>query len=358
MEQLSTHELPTPKKLSTKELPAYVFSTARSALFSAEYMVLNSLKAFLPGSEKYSEKMDKATAAAARIAVQDLLKRDARNITDGLYPASVLTPESPVSHVRRIPKLMADGFSIYWRRSRGQTTVFDPTARDLLSDTPRYYHRNFHFQTDGYLTRRSAELYEHQVEMLFGGTADAMRRLIIAPLKEKFGQTDGKGLTFLEIGAGTGRATRFVRLAFPKAKIVAIDLSDPYLKIAERKLAQFPRIDFMQADGGKLPFLAGQFDAVYSVFLFHELPLIARKAVLSESHRVLKPGGFSGMVDSLQGGDNTDFDGLLERFPHNYHEPFYRNYLAHPMQGLFEQVGFTGVKTDRGFFSKACWGQS
>ncbi|MBI3557009.1 MAG: class I SAM-dependent methyltransferase [Deltaproteobacteria bacterium] len=341
-----------------RNLPLYAFSTARSAVFSAEYLVLNSLKALMPGSEKYSEKMDRATAFAARAAVQELLRRDAGNIAAGLYPAAVLKPESPLRHMGRIPKLLADGVSIYWRRSRGQTTVFDSEARELLADTPRYYHRNFHFQTDGYLTARSAELYEHQVEMLFGGAADAMRRLIIAPLKKRFGNTNGKGLTFLEIGAGTGRSTRFVRLAFPKAKIVAVDLSDPYLKLAEKHLAEFPRIDFMQADGGKLPFLAEQFDAVYSVFLFHELPLEARKAVLFESRRVLKPGGFVGMVDSLQSRDNTDFDDLLARFPHNYHEPFYRNYLDHSMQGLFQEEGFTDIGTDSGFFSKVCWGAS
>ncbi len=340
-----------------KRQSVYAFSTARSALFSAEYLFLNSLKTLLPGSEKYSEKMDGPTTAAARRAIQELFRRDSKNITDGLYPAAVLKPESPLRHLQRIPKLLADGVSIYWRRSKGQTTVFDREARELLADTPRYYHRNFHFQTDGYLTRRSAELYEHQVEMLFGGTADAMRRMIIAPMKEKFKNSNGKGLTFLEIGAGTGRATRFVRLAFPKAKIVAVDLSDPYLKLAEKHLAEFPRIDFMQADGGKLPFLAEQFDAVYSVFLFHELPLEARKAVLFESRRVLKPGGFLGMVDSLQKSDNVAFDQLLERFPHNYHEPFYRNYLAHPMQELFKDEGFFEIKMERGFFSKACWGQ-
>jgi hypothetical protein len=49
---------------------------------------------------------------------------------------------------------------------------------------PSYYLQNFHHQTDGYLSDMSANLYDLQVEILFNGSADAMRRRILAPLKE------------------------------------------------------------------------------------------------------------------------------------------------------------------------------
>jgi ubiquinone/menaquinone biosynthesis C-methylase UbiE len=145
-------------------------------------------------------------------------------------------------------------------------------------------------------------------------------------------------------------------LAFPKAKIVAADLSAPYLKMAQKKLADRPRIDFVQSDGSHLPFQDGEFDAVYSVFLFHELPLQERLAVLHESMRVLKPGGWIGLVDSIQMGDRRDFEQFLLAFPQQFHEPFYRNYVQHPISKLLEQVGAQGVGMERGFFSKACWG--
>ena len=44
-----------------------------------------------------------------------------------------------------------------------------------------YYLQNFHYQTDGYLSDLSANLYDLQVEILFNGAADAMRRRIITP---------------------------------------------------------------------------------------------------------------------------------------------------------------------------------
>lgn len=163
---------------------------------------------------------------------------------------------------------------------------------------------------------------------------------------------DGQGLKFLEIGAGTGRTTRFVKSAFPKAKIVAVDLSDPYLKVAQKRLSSVSKVDFLQADGAKLPFQSEEFDAVYSVFLFHELPLETRKAVIQESYRVLKKGGFLGFVDSIQKGDAKDFDCFLDLFPQNFHEPFYRNYIQSPMKEIFKSVSKSPFRSEIGLFSK------
>jgi ubiquinone/menaquinone biosynthesis C-methylase UbiE len=299
-------------------------------------------------------RLDMKTLQAIRSELLDLLRKDSRHLAQGDYPLQVLTPESPLRHFGRLPKLFADSFSIHLRRIRGKTTEFDAEARDLLSELPRYYRRNFHYQTSGYLSRRSAEVYEHQVELLFQGCADAMRRLILPELRKRFENTDGEGLRFLEIGAGTGRATRFVHLTFPKAKIIAVDLSDPYLKVAQRNLAKYPRIDFLQADGAHLPFKDGEFDAAYSVFLFHELPKIARPEVIAESKRVLKKGGFFGLVDSIQTGDKKLFDSLLQHFPKAFHEPFYREYISSPMEKLLKNQGLSEIRSDTGFTSKVC----
>jgi ubiquinone/menaquinone biosynthesis C-methylase UbiE len=299
-------------------------------------------------------KLDLKTIQAIRAELLGLLREDSRHMAEGKYPIRVLSPESPLRHLKRIPVLLADAFSIQRRRARGKTTEFDADAKDLLSELPRYYRRNFHFQTSGYLSKRSAEVYEHQVELLFQGCADAMRRLILSRLRKRFGDTDGEGLRFLEIGAGTGRATRFVHMTFPKAKITAVDLSDPYLKVAQQNLSDFPRIGFLQADGAHLPFKDQEFDAVYSVFLFHELPKSAREEVVAESLRVLKKGGFFGLVDSLQTGDKKLFDPLLQHFPKAFHEPFYREYIASPMEELLKKQGFTDIESGTGFSSKVC----
>ena len=50
---------------------------------------------------------------------------------------------------------------------------------------PRYYLQKFHFQSDGYLSDASAARYDHQVEVLFGGGAAAMRRQALVPLQTR-----------------------------------------------------------------------------------------------------------------------------------------------------------------------------
>ena len=71
---------------------------------------------------------------------------------------------------------------------------------------PAYYRRKFHFQSDGYLSAASAERYDHQVEVLFGGGAAAMRRQALVPLREALAERPGgaRSAKLLDIGCGTG----------------------------------------------------------------------------------------------------------------------------------------------------------
>lgn len=345
---------------------AYAYSRARSAGFFAEFFLLQSLVHLIPFAtlgqlkKKQNRKVMQRPDAKALLAIRndllDLLRQDSLNIARGDYPLSVLMPESPLQHLRRLPKLFADSVAVYLRGQKNKTKDFDREAQKFLGDLPKYYRRNFHFQSNGYLSRRSAEVYDHQVDLLFKGATDAMRRLIIPQLRNRFGSTDGEGLRFLEVAAGTCRATRFVHQAFPKAKIVALDLSDPYLKVAQENLAKFPGISFIQGDAAKLPFKDGEFDAVYSVFLFHELPMDARLEVLRESVRVLKAQGFFGFVDSLQMGDKEIFSPYLKNFPLDFHEPYYRSYIMNPMEDLLANAGIRSIETGHGFTSKVCSG--
>ncbi|RYZ69835.1 MAG: hypothetical protein EOP05_14215 [Proteobacteria bacterium] len=69
--------------------------------------------------------------------------------------------------------------------------------------------------------------------------------------------------------------------------------------------------------------------------------------------RVLKAGGFHGVLDSLQKGDEKDFDVALEMFPKEFHEPFYKNYIENPMEKLIEGEGMPVQNVNIGFFSKS-----
>ena len=88
--------------------------------------------------------------------------------------------------VRIVGTYYCTGVAIARRRKKRVHKDFAPELSDLKDEYPEYYMRNFHYQTDGYLSALSAELYEHQVEMLFSGTADPMRRALLSPMKSHF----------------------------------------------------------------------------------------------------------------------------------------------------------------------------
>lgn len=335
------------------ENSAYGYSVLRSLNFTGQFLLLPIIEKIASGTDKSQPEQFPLKIKEAYQEILELLKTDSKNIGLGLYPLEVLTPQGPTEHVKSLINVLKDGFKIAKRRKEKKAHDFSSEESEKLSDIPDYARRNFHFQTGGYTSAESAELYEHQVEMLFSGSADAMRRLIIAPLKQATGWSDGEGLKFLEVGAGTGRLTKFMKLAFPKARIVATDMSDGYLKVARERLKNFEKIDFMQCWGEELPFPDQSFDFVYSCFLYHELPREIRQKVIQQSVRVLKPEGLLGIVDSIQMDDEPKLNWALEVFPQDFHEPFYKNYQNHPLETELKNLGLELVDSQRGFLSKA-----
>lgn len=343
-------------KIPYQDKIALGYSLARSASFAAQQLSLPLFEFITTGRRKSHQALEPQKMKSAYAELFRLLKKDSENIAQGYYPVEVLKPEKVTQHFLRYPRIIYDGYSIAKRRQDKTAYEFNEEAENFMKGLPEYYQRNFHFQTGGYLTKDSAELYEHQVEILFSGSADAMRRLII-PLVKQALPGAGAGLHFLEVGAGTGRLTRFMKLAYPEAKITVLDLSYPYLKKAQDNLHEFDRLDFVQGAAEDLPFQNGKFDFIYSCFLFHELPHEIRRQVLAEGFRVLKPGGYCGLVDSLQKEDTRDLKWALEQFPVDFHEPFYKNYTLNPMEGLLSSAGFEDMKKDQGFFGKALLGR-
>jgi ubiquinone/menaquinone biosynthesis C-methylase UbiE len=92
-------------------------------------------------------------------------------------------------------------------------------------------------------------------------------------------------------------------------------MSEAYIGEARRHLKRWCWINFIIANGEAIPLGDESQDAVTSIFMFHELPPKVRRIVFRELARVLKRGGRLVLVDSLQIGDEPDYDGMLELFP-------------------------------------------
>ncbi len=285
--------------------------------------------------------------------VNFLIEQDIDHIQQGIYPRKFLIPENPYLHTWRWLRIIQDSVNINLKRAGKKHKVFSKEGKKWLSDLPEYYRRNFHFQTDGYLSKNSAELYEHQVEVLFRGTGNAMRRSLLVPIINFATQRGIKRLRILELACGTGNLTKYLAELLPNAEITAIDLSHPYIHEARKKMNKYERVHFMQADATDLPFKDQSFDLVVSCFLFHELPFEVRKEVMAESYRVLAAKGMLAMIDSLQKKDaNEHMQWALWNFPRSFHEPFYKNYIETPMEKLFTDLDWASLDQGFAFLSK------
>jgi ubiquinone/menaquinone biosynthesis C-methylase UbiE len=279
-----------------------------------------------------------------------LFVRDLANIEAGIYPM-------PNDHDGALPERFDRSRAFFLdlpeifqrRREDAHQEVFSDEFRGKF---PRYYLQNFHYQSDGYLSEGSAKIYDLQVEVLFNGTANAMRRQALVPVYEALKGRDQRRIAFTDVACGTGRFLRAVTDAFPGLRPTGIDLSEPYIEEARHHLRRRGRARFLVANAEALPLADASQDVVTTIFLYHELPPKVRRIVAREFARVLKPGGTLVFMDSLQLGDVEDYDGLLEMFPSGFHEPFYESYTREDLTALFGEAGLEPVSSGAAFVSK------
>ncbi len=296
------------------------------------------------------ESPDPAAVVALRERYEALLARDLANVDAGLYPRSLLYQIPFARYARTLPTFLVDLPGVL-RRVRARDHDDLPGDVDL-GRYPPYFRRNFHWQSDGYLSCRSAELYDLTVELLFAGTADVMRRQVIPPVSRVVGDGARSDVRLLDVACGTGRTLAQIARAHPRLRLYGLDLSPYYLQVARRVLADVADVSLVADNAERLPFRSGYFDVVTSVFLFHELPRPARRAVLAEMHRVLRPGGLLVIVDSAQLGESGELAFFLGRFAAEFHEPFYRDYVRDDLAAAAADAGLRVESVEPHFVSK------
>lgn len=340
--------------LGRAERLAYrVSQTARVSWYLGQYWLAARLNG--PSVPKEERPADLVTPGLRDILddLAGLLRQDLRNIEQGLYRPPDDMVVGPRRALRDAARFFQDLPEVR-RRRRGKIAaeVFrqPPPGTERL---PRYYRQNFHYQTDGYLSDRSARLYDHQVEVLFIGGADAMRRQALVPIQEYLRDHGVAGARLVDVAAGTGRFLTAVKDNWPRLDVTAVDLSRPYLAEARRRLAPWARTSrVVQAAAERLPLADAGTDLVTCIYLFHELPRPVRAEVAREMARVLRPGGRAILLDSIQRGDRPEMDGLIDLFPLSFHEPYYADYARQDLGALFADTGLRLRSSGFAFLSK------
>lgn len=130
------------------------------------------------------------------------------------------------------------------------------------------------------------------------------------------------GSAVLDVGCGTGEITARLATRFQQASFIGVDLEEQHLARARSLCAGFgSRVRFHYGDALALPFPDAQFDRVVCRHLLQAVPDAVK--VLSEIHRVLRPGGRVHLIAEDYGmllchPTGLDSDGFWQRIPPRY----------------------------------------
>ncbi len=288
-------------------------------------------------------------------SMEELEKVDWQEAEQGIYPISQLFEAPWIEWARRYPLIWLD-LPFTWDRRRKRNTRDIPNKINRQK-YPDYYLQNFHHQTDGYFSDFSAGLYDLQVEILFNGTADSMRRRIISPLKKglkNFQDRNQSTLRILDVATGTGRTLKQIRSSMSDVELIGIDLSAAYLRQASRYLNKRGSdiAQLIRGNAENLPFKSNSMQGVTCVYLLHELPKGSRQKVINECMRVLEPGGIFVLADSIQKEDSPKFETVLENFPKAFHEPYYNDYVSDNIEEKLSNSGFISIEANSHFMTR------
>jgi SAM-dependent methyltransferase len=249
-----------------------------------------------------------------------------------------------------LPEFISDFNAIKDRMNRNVWAVPDSASY------PQYYRRTYHWQSDGYLSDRSARLYDVSAELQLRGGANIVRRLAVGHVL-KNAKDIGSTFKVLELGSGTGRLLKQLNGAAPNADLLGVELSPYYVKAAKRELGESETCRVICANAYTLSesVLSEQhetFDCVVSVFLLHELPAVLRRRVFAECYKLLKPGGVVVFADAVQDVDDLFMSNYLRWLLARFHEPYFYQYLVAPIIDELRAVGFVNETTETAFLAK------
>jgi ubiquinone/menaquinone biosynthesis C-methylase UbiE len=147
------------------------------------------------------------------------------------------------------------------------------------------------------------------------------------------------GAQVLDVGCGSGWASRLLALKANNGRVVGIDVSDEMIRVARDSSNGFPNMSFQVASAEALPFENNEFTHAFSMESLYYYTNINR--ALKEIHRVLQPGGlFVTVVDLYQ--ENEPSHQWIEKLQVPVHLLSTSQYCD-----LFSQSGFREIQAER-----------
>lgn len=149
----------------------------------------------------------------------------------------------------------------------------------------------------------------------------------------------GPQASVLDVGCGSGWATRLLSQQATEGFVVGVDISDEMVELARASSSSLSNVKFQVASAEQLPFADGQFTHAFSMeslYYYTNIP-----AALTEIHRVLlKAGVFATVIDLFE--ENKASHQWIEQLKVPVQLLSTQQYRS-----LFEAAGFVNVRDNR-----------
>lgn len=209
---------------------------------------------------------------------------------------------------------------------------------------PVYTRREIHCQPGGYTDDPMGGVVFHYGTKVFYEGANDQDELHIELAAKATKPADGKVGRILDIGCSIGQATTVLKDLYPEAEVWGLDVGAPMIRYAHMRAVEAGKdVHFTQRLAEDTGFPDAHFDMVLSYILFHEVTVKAMKAILSETFRILRPGGTFSIFEFPNNDKNqvpAAYRYMIDYDSRDNCEPYSPGFVASDFRGLLEKAGF------------------
>ncbi|XP_070533155.1 uncharacterized protein [Ptychodera flava] len=226
--------------------------------------------------------------------------------------------------------------------------VLAPGSRGPVEYPYHYTKKHPHFTPGGYLNSRAPRYY-YAGEGKFNFASIRNIRDWLVKLH------NDPPRRVLDIGTGNCYTAFAYADLYPKADVIGIDLSAPFIRFCRhwKSHRNSTNAKFYQANAENTPFPSESFDVVHFSYVLHEMPAENSRQILREAYRLLTPGGAlcgfevpyrynpflrNMAIKTATGG--VDWDSPE---PENGPEPFMKEYQSLALPFAMQDIGFVDL---------------
>lgn len=149
----------------------------------------------------------------------------------------------------------------------------------------------------------------------------------------------------LDFGCGVGLSTFALQENYPHSNISGLDLSPHFLAVASyQSRIKNKSINWIHSDAELTNLTIESFDLISCFLMFHELPQSSAENIILSANKLLKKGGYFGIMDMNPQSDNYK---KMPRYVFTLlksTEPYLDEYFTLDIKSIFEKCGFSSPK--------------